>query len=117
MIKSIKIERYNDVPGAALIISRSPTSPLAHKLFLRYINNDMLIDTHLPEQDQILSGALVTTILDAPKVLNLEIWQTNAGFWFADAFVEVEGQKEFRRGEGSTPVEALNYLILNIQRF
>jgi hypothetical protein len=64
-----------------------------------------------------LSGALVTTLLSDPKIASIDIWQTNAGFWFADAFVERDGKKEFRRGESDTPVEALNYLILNLQRF
>jgi len=117
MLKSVKIERYDDDSNVVHVISHNPVSPLSGKLFLRYINHNMLVDTHIPEQQQIMAGALVTTLLNDPKLTGLEIWQTNAGFWFADTFVESEGQKEFRRGEGSTPVEALNYLILNLQRF
>jgi len=117
MLKSVKIERYDDDPNVVHVISHSPTSPLSNKLFLRLIDRNVLVDTHIPEQHQVLCGALVTVLLNDPKIVDLEIWQTNAGFWFADAFVLNEGQKEFRRGEGSTPVEALNYLILNIQRF
>jgi len=116
MLKSVKITR-SDEPDAVFVISHSPTSPLPEKFSYRFINHRLLVDTHIPEQYQILSGALVTTLLNNPNVINLEIWQTNAGFWFADVFVEREGQKVFRRGEGSTPDEALNYLILNIQRF
>ena len=116
MIKSVKITR-SDETDAVFVISHDPTSTTPEKFFLRFINYRSLVDTHLPEPYQLLCGALVTTLLDNPNVINIEIWQTNAGFWFADVFVEREGQKEFRRGEGSTPDEALNYLILNIQRF
>ena len=117
MLKSIKITR-SDEPDAVFVISHSPTSPLTEKFSYRFVNHRLLVDTHIPEQYQILSGALVTVLLNDPKITNLEIWQTNAGFWFADAYiVDGEGQKTFRRGEGSTPDEALNYLILNIQRF
>jgi len=117
MLKSIKISRYDDTPGAVFVISHNPINPLPEKLFLRFIDHKVLVDTHIPEQYQLLCGALVTTLLDNPNIINIELWQTNAGFWFADVFVEREGQKVFRRGEGSTPDEALNYLILNIQRF
>jgi len=113
MLKSVKISRYDDVPDAAFVVSHDPYSPSSEKFFLRFINHRLLVDTHIPEQYQILSGALITRLLDDPKVADLEVWQTNAGFWFADAHIG----GEFRRGEGSTPVEALNYLILNIQRF
>jgi len=116
MLKSVKITR-SDEPDAVFVISHSPTSPLMEKFSYRFVNYRLLVDTHIPEQYQLLCGALVTTLLDNPNVINIELWQTNAGFWFADVFVEREGQKEFRRGEGSTPDEALNYLILNIQRF
>jgi len=118
MLKSVKIERYDDDPNVVHVISHDPTSPLSEKFYLRFINYRVLVDTHIPEPYQILSGALVTVLLNDPKIVEVEIWQTNAGFWFADTFVvDGEGRKEFRRGEGSTPDEALNYLILNIQRF
>jgi hypothetical protein len=116
MLKSVKIKRY-DEPDAVFVISHNPVSPLPEKLFLRFINHNVLVDTHIPEQYQLLSGALVTVLLNDPKITDIEIWQTNAGFWFADAFIEIEGQKMFRRGESDTPVEALNRLVLNIQRF
>jgi hypothetical protein len=112
MLKSVKITR-SDEPDAVFVISHSPTSPLPETFFYRFVNYRLLVDTHIPEQYQILSGALVTTLLNDPKITKLEIWQTNAGFWFADAYI----QDGFRRGEGSAPDEALNYLILNIQRF
>jgi len=117
MLKSIKITRY-DEPDAVYVVSHDPISTKPEKFSLRFINHRVLVDTHLPEPYQLVCGALVTTLLNDSKIAELEIWQTNAGFWFADAFItDGEGQKEFRRGEGSTPVEALNYLILNIQRF
>jgi hypothetical protein len=116
MLKSVKITR-SDEPDAVFVISHSPTSPLPETFFYRFVNYRLLVDTHIPEQYQILSGALVTTLLNDPKITKLEIWQTNAGFWFADAYIQDGEQKVFRRGEGSTPDEALNYLILNIQRF
>jgi len=116
MLKSVKITR-SDEPDAVFVISYSPTSPLPEKFSYRFINHRLLVDTHLPEPYQLLCGALVTTLLDNPNIIKLEIWQTNAGFWFADAYIQDGEQKVFRRGEGSTPDEALNYLILNIQRF
>ena len=112
MLKSVKITR-SDEPDAVFVISHSPTSPMSEKFSYRFVNYRLLVDTHLPESYQLLCGALVTTLLDNPNIINIEIWQTNAGFWFADAYI----QDGFRRGEGSAPDEALNYLILNIQRF
>jgi len=116
MLKSIKITRYDD-PDAVFVTSHDPTSTTPEKFSLRFINYRVLVDTHIPEQYQLLCGALVTLLLNNPKIAELEIWQTNAGFWFADASIQDGEQKVFRRGEGSAPDEALNYLILNIQRF
>jgi hypothetical protein len=116
MLTSVKIKRYNE-PDAVYVISHNPTSTLPDKFSLRFINYRVLVDTHISEQHQLLSGALVTLLLNNPNITELEIWQANTGFWFADAYIEAEGQKTFRRGESDTPVEALNYLILNIQRF
>ena len=116
MLKSVKITR-SDEPDAVFVISHSPTSPMSEKFYYRFVNYRLLVDTHLPEPYQLLCGALVTVLLNDPKITNLEIWQTNANFWFADAYIQDGEQKVFRRGEGSTPDEALNYLILGIQRF
>jgi len=119
MLKSVKIERCNhkNYEMSAYVLSHSETAPASDRFFFRQINYEMLIATHLPEPDWLRSGALATLLLRDPVVLDLEIWQTNAGFWFADARVGVENAWQLRRGESDTPTDALTYLVLNIQRF
>jgi len=117
MLKSVKIERAKDYDAAAYVLSHSETAPASDRFFFRPVNHEMLIATHLPEPDWLRSGALVALLLRDPAVLDIEIWQTNAGFWFADARVGVGEGWQLRRGESDTPTDALTRLILNVQRF
>jgi len=117
MLKSVKIERAKDYDMSVYVLSRSATAPATDKFLFRPVNYEMLVATHLPEPDWLRSGALATLLLNDPRVLDLEIWQTNAGFWFADALVEDGGEQRLKRGESDNPTDALTRLILNIQRF
>jgi len=50
-------------------------------------------------------------------VVDVEIWQTDAGIWVADAFVDFGDRRRLRRGEGETPLHAVIELITDIQRY
>jgi hypothetical protein len=117
MLKSVKVERCKDYDMSVYVISRSTPAPATDKFLFRSVHYMMLVGTHIPDQHQLEMGALVVLLLSNPKVLDVEIWQTNAEVWIADALVETEGGQRNRRGEGETPLEALNRLILNIQRY
>jgi hypothetical protein len=117
MLKSVKIERAKDYEMSAYVLSHSETAPVSDRFFFRPVNYELLVATHLPEPDRLRSGALVTLLLNDPNVIDLEIRQTNAGFWVADARVGVGEGWQLRRGESDTPTDALTHLILNIQRF
>jgi len=115
MITSTKIKRLE---GKELvhIDSLCETAPATNKYLQRTLHYMMLVGTHVPDEYQIQSGALAVLLLKAPTVVDLEIWRINHGEWLADATVETARGHRLRRGEGKTPVEALNNLVVDVQR-
>jgi len=115
MITSTKIKRLE---GKELvhIDSLCEAAPATNRYLQRPINYEMLVGTHLPDEFQVQSGALAVLLLKAPTVVDLEIWRINHGEWLADATVETARGHRLRRGEGKTPVEALNNLVVDVQR-
>ena len=116
MITSIKIERYKDYEELMRIVSHSDAAPATDKDLLRPLHYHMLIGTHLPDEYQVQAGALVVLLLKEPTVVDLEIWRIDNGDWIADAMVETARGHRLRRGEGKTPVEALNNLAVDVLR-
>jgi hypothetical protein len=116
MITSTKIKRLE---GKELvhIDSLCEAAPATNRYLQRPINYEMLVGTHLPDEFQVQSGALAVLLLRDQNVLEIEIWQTDAALWVANAFVNVGRKQRLRRGEGNTPLEAMIELIANIQRY
>jgi len=116
MITSTKIKRLE---GKELvhIDSLCEAAPATNRYLQRPINYEMLVGTHLPDEFQVQSGALAVLLLRDQNVLEIEIWQTDAALWVANAFVNVGRKQRLRRGEGNTPLEAMIELITNIQRY
>jgi len=115
MITSTKIKR---IEGKELvhIDSLCETSPATNKYLQRTLHYMMLVGTHIPDEYQIQVGALTTLLLKEPTVLDIEVWQPDSGEWLADAMVETARGHRLRRGEGKTPVEALNNLAVDVLR-
>ena len=115
MITSTKIKRLE---GKELvhIDSLCETAPATNKYLQRTLHYMMLVGTHVPDEYQIQSGALAVLLLKEPTVVDLEIWRIDNGDWIADATVETARGHRLRRGEGKTPVEALNNLVVDVQR-
>ena len=116
MVTSVKIERYKDYEELMRIVSHSDAAPATDKDVLRPLHYHMLIGTHIPDEYQIQAGALVALILSDPKIVDLEIWCIGNNGWTADATVETARGHRLRRGEGKTPVEALNNLVVDVLR-
>jgi len=114
MIVSVKIERYKEYDELMRVVSFNEACPATNKDVLRPLHYHMLIGTHVPDEYQIQAGALAALILSDPKVVDVEIWY--CANWIADALVETARGHRLRRGEGKTPVEALNNLVVDIQR-
>ena len=112
MITSTKITRLE---GKELvhIDSLCETAPATNKYLQRTLHYMMLVGTHVPDEYQIQSGALAVLLLRDPKIVDVEIWY--CANWIADATVETARGHRLRRGEGGTPVEALNNLVVDIQ--
>jgi len=115
MITSTKIKR---IEGKELvhIDSLCEAAPATNRYLQRSLHYHMLVGTHVPDEYQIQSGALTTLLLKEPTVLDIEVWQPDSGEWLADATVETARGYRLRRGEGKTPVEALNNLVVDVQR-
>jgi hypothetical protein len=116
MVTSIKVKR---IEGKELvhIDSLCETSPATNKYLQRTLHYMMLVGTHVPDEYQIQAGALAVLLLKEPTVVDLEIWRIdNNGDWIADATVETARGHRLRRGEGKTPVEALNNLAVDVLR-
>jgi len=115
MITSTKIKRLE---GKELvhIDSLCEAAPATNRYLQRPLHYHMLVGTHIPDEYQIQSGALTTLLLKEPTVVDLEIWRIDNGDWIADATVETARGHRLRRGEGKTPVEALNNLVVDVQR-
>jgi len=116
MITSVKVERYKEYDELMRVVSFSEAAPATNKDLLRPLHYHMLIGTHVPDEYQIQAGALAALLLSDPKIVDLEIWRINSGGWIADALVATARGHRLRRGEGKTPVEALNNLVVDIQR-
>ena len=117
MVVSVKIERFKEYSELMRVVSRSEKTPATNKDIIRPLNYELFIGSHLPEPDWHRLGALIVTLFRSFAVVDAEIWLTDAGIWVADAFVDFGDRRRLRRGEGRTPVEALNNLIVDIQRY
>jgi len=115
MITAIKIKR---VEGKELvhIDSLCEAAPATNRYLQRSLHYHMLVGTHVPDEYQIQAGALAVLLLRDPKIVDIEIWRIDNGDWIADAMVETARGHRLRRGEGKTPVEALNNLVVDVQR-
>ena len=117
MLKSVKIERFKDYEELVRFLSRSEKTPATNKDIIRPLNYDLLIGSHLPEPDWHRLGALVVAIFRGFTVVDVEIWQSDAGLWIADALVAFGDRRRLRKGEGDTPIAAVIELITDIQRY
>jgi len=115
MLFSIKVERYKG--DLMSVVSRSSASPATDKTLLRDLNYEILVGTHIPNQDWHRLGALVVLLFNDHRVVDVEIWQNDFGVWIADSVVASGRGHRLRRGEGATPVEAFIELIYDIQRY
>jgi len=117
MVTSVKVERREDVYMMARVISRSIVSPATNKELSRPLNYELLIGTHIPDPFVHRLGALVTMLLKDQSVVYVEVWQTDTGYWIADALLEIGGRERLKRGEGDTPIEAFINLAYEIHSY
>jgi len=117
MIKSVKVERFKEYSELVRVVSRSEKTPATNKDIIRPLNYELLVGTHVPEPDWHRLGALVVALFRSFAVVDVEIWQTDAGVWVADALVDFGDRRRLRKGEGETPLHAVIELITDIQRY
>jgi len=117
MVVSVKIERFKEYSELVRVVSRSEKTPATNKDRIVPLNYELLIGSHLPEPDWHRLGALVVALFRSFAVVDVEIWQTNAGTWVADALVDFGDRRRLRRGEGDAPLQAMIELITDIQRY
>jgi len=117
MVTSVKIERFKEYSELMRVVSRSEKTPATNKDIIRPLNYELLVGTHVPEPDWHRLGALVVAIFRSFTVVDVEIWQTDAGIWVADALVAFGDRRRLRRGEGDIPLAAVIELITDIQRY
>jgi len=117
MVKSVKVERFKDCEELVRVLSRSEACPATNKDIIRPLNYELFIGSHLPEPDWHRLGALVVALFRSFAVVDVEIWQTNAGTWVADALVDFGDRRRLRKGEGETPLQAMIELVYDIQRY
>ena len=117
MVKSVKVERFKEYSELMRVVSRSEKTPATNKDIIRPLNYKLLIGSHLPEPDWHRLGALVVALFRSFAVVDVEIWQTDAGVWVADALVDFGGVRRLRKGEGDTPLQAVIELVYDIQRY
>ena len=117
MVVSIKIERFKEYSELMRVVSRSENTPATNKDIIRPLNYELFIGSHLPEPDWHRLGALVVAIFRSFAVVDVEIWQTDAGIWVADALVDDGDQEVVCRGVAANPVEALASLAIDIQQY
>ena len=117
MLKSVKIERFEENSDLVRVVSRCESAPATNKDRIVPLNYEMLSGTNVPDRFVHRLGALITMILKEQSVEYVEVWQTDTGYWIADALTETARGHRLRRGEGRTPVEAINNLIVDIQRY
>jgi hypothetical protein len=117
VITSVKVERFKDYSELVRVVSRSEKSPATNKDLVQPLNYELLVGSHLPEPDWHRLGALFVALFRNSGVVDVEIWQTDAGLWIADALVSFGDRRRLRRGEGETPLQAGIELITDIQRY
>ena len=117
MVKSVKVERFKEYSELMRVVSRSEKTPATNKDIIRPLNYELFIGSHLPEPDWHRLGALVVTLFRSFAVVDVEIWQTDAGTWVADALVDFGDRRRLRKGEGETPLQAMIELVYDIQRY
>ena len=117
MLKSVKVERFKEYSEMVRVVSRSEKTPATNKDIIRPLNYEVLVGTHVPEPDWHRLGALVVALFRSFAVVDVEVWQTDAGIWVADALVDFGDRRRLRKGEGDTPLHAVIELITDIQRY
>ena len=117
MVKSVKVERFKDCEELVRVLSRSEACPATNKDIIRPLNYELLVGTHVPEPDWHRLGALVVALFRSFAVVDVEVRQTGAGIWVADAFVDFGDRRRLRKGEGETPLQAMIELFYGIQRY
>jgi len=117
MVTSVKVERFKEYSELVRVLSRSEACPATNKDIIRPLNYELLVGTHVPEPDCHRLGALVVVLFRSFAVVDVEIWQTDAGVWVADALVDFGDRRRLRRGEGDAPLQAVIELITDIQRY
>ena len=117
MIKSVKVERFKEYSELVRVVSRSEKTPATNKDIIRPLNYELFIGSHLPEPDWHRLGALVIALFRSFAVVDVEVWQTDAGIWVADALIDFGDRRRLRKGEGETPLQAVIELITDIQRY
>jgi hypothetical protein len=116
MITSVKVERFKEYSDLVRVVSRSEKAPATNKDLIQPLNYELLVGTHIPDEFQLKLGALVADLFRNSGVVDVEIWQTDAGLWIADSLVNFGSGQRLRKGEGETPLEAMINLIYDIQR-
>jgi len=117
MLKSVKIERFKEHSELMRVVSRSEACLATNKDRIVPLNYELLVGTHVPEPDWRRLGALVVALFRSFAVVDVEVWQTDAGIWVADALVDFGDRRRLRKGEGDTPLQAVIELITDIQRY
>jgi hypothetical protein len=117
MITSVKVERFKEYSDLVRVVSRSEKAPATNKDLIQPLNYELLVGSHLPEPDWHRIGALLVNLFRNSGVVDVEIWQTDAGIWIADSLVNFGSGQRLRKGEGETPLEAMINLISDIQRY
>jgi len=117
MVKSVKVERFKGYSELMRVVSRSEKTPATNKDRIVPLNYELLIGSHLPEPDWHRLGALIVTLFRSFAVVDVEVWQTDAGVWVADALVDFGDRRQLRRGEGEIPLHAVIELVYAIQRY
>ena len=117
MVTSVKVEWFKEYSELVRVVSRSEKTPATNKDIIRPLNYELLVGTHVPEPDWHRLGALVVALFRSFAVVDVEVWQTDAGIWVADALVDFGDRRRLRRGEGDTPLHAVIELVYDIQRY
>jgi len=117
MVKSVKVERFKDCEELVRVLSRSEACPTTNKDRIVPLNYELLVGTHVPEPDWHRLGALVVALFRSFAVVDVEVWQTDAGIWVADALIDFGDRRRLRKGEGDTPLQAVIELVYDIQRY
>jgi len=117
MVTSVKVERFKEYSELVRVVSRSEKTPATNKDIIRPLNYELFIGSHLPEPDWHRLGALVVALFRSFAVVDVEVWQTDAGIWVADALVDFGDRRRLRKGEGDAPLQAVIELITDIQRY